>query len=79
MSALLQVTRVDSVDLASSCMFVCDGTRRRRRANRAAWLDIAPGRMAVVPEARRSEIGRAVMHHLLGKAKARRDRRMVLE
>ena len=78
-ATLLQATRVDSVDLTSSCIFVRDGTAvGGALIARRGWTARLAG-MAVVPEARRSGVGRAVMQHLLGEAKARRDRRMVLE
>ena len=78
-ATLVQATRVDSVDLASSCIFVRDGTAiGGALIARRGWTSRLAG-MAVVPEARRSGVGRAVMHHLLGEAKARKDRRMVLE
>lgn len=76
---LLQATRVDSVDLASSCIFVRDGKAAGGALiARRGWTSRLAG-MAIVPEARRSGVGRAVMHHLLGEAKTRRDRHMVLE
>ena len=78
-ATLLHATRVDSVDLASSCIFVRDGIAIGGAfIARRGWTSRLAG-MAVVPEARRSGVGRAVMHHLLGEAKARRDRRVVLE
>ena len=78
-AVLLDMTRVDSVDLASSCIVVRDGAAvGGALIARRGWTSRLAG-MAVIPEARRSGIGRAVMHHLLGEAKARKDRRMVLE
>ncbi len=78
-AVLLDMTRVDSVDLASSCIFVRDGTAvGGALIARRGWTSRLAG-MAIVPEARRSGVGRAVMNHLLGEAKARKDRRMVLE
>jgi ribosomal protein S18 acetylase RimI-like enzyme len=77
--ALVQSARVDSIDLASSCIFVRDGTAvGGALIARRGWTSRLAG-MAIVPEARRRGIGHAVMNHLLGEAKKRRDRKMVLE
>jgi ribosomal protein S18 acetylase RimI-like enzyme len=77
--ALLQATQVDSVDLDSSCVFVRDGTAvGAALVARRGWTSRLAG-MAIVPEARRGGVGRAAVNHLLGEAKARKDRSMVLE
>ena len=77
--ALLQSTRVDSVDLVSSCIFVRDGIAvGGALIARRGWTSRLAG-MAVVLEARHHGVGRAAMTHLLAEAKARKDRKMVLE
>jgi ribosomal protein S18 acetylase RimI-like enzyme len=76
---LLNVSRVDSVDLASSCIFVRDGTAvGGALIARRGWTSRLAG-MAVLPEARRARVGRAAMNHLMAEAKTRGDRTMVLE
>jgi GNAT superfamily N-acetyltransferase len=76
---LLNMARTDSVDLASSCLFVRDGTAvGGALIARRGWTCRLAG-MAIVPEARRAGVGRAAVLHLLGEAKARGDRAMVLE
>ena len=78
-TTLLKLARTDSVDLASSCVFVRDGVAlggaliaRRGWSSRLAA-------MAIVPEGRRSGIGREAVLHLLAEAKALGGRTMVLE
>lgn len=76
---LLQSTRVDSVDLTLSCMFVRDGIAvGGALIARRGWTTRLAG-MAILPEARRAGVGRAVMNHLLAEANTRKDRTMVLE
>lgn len=76
---LLNMARSDSVDLASSCVFVRDGAAvGGALIARRGWTTRLAG-MAITPDARRGGIGRAAVLHLLAEAKARRDRRMVLE
>ncbi len=76
---LLNLARTDSIDLALSCVVLSSGApvagaliARRGWTNRLAA-------MAIVPGARRSGIGRALVTRLLEEARARGDRRMVLE
>ncbi|HTL66358.1 MAG TPA: GNAT family N-acetyltransferase [Lacunisphaera sp.] len=76
---LAQMARVDSVDLGASRVFVREGrpvgaallARRGWTARLAA--------MAIVPEARRSGVGRAAVARLLSEARERHERTMVLE
>lgn len=76
---LLNMARADSVDLASSCVFVRGGTAvGGALIARRGWTCRLAG-MAIVPEARRTGVGRAAVAHLLGEAKARGDRAMLLE
>jgi GNAT superfamily N-acetyltransferase len=76
---LLNMARGDSVDLASSCVFVRGGMAvGGALIARRGWTCRLAG-MAIVPEARRIGVGRAAVVHLLGEAKARGDRAMVLE
>jgi ribosomal protein S18 acetylase RimI-like enzyme len=78
-AGLVQAARADSVDLASSRVFLRDGmavggaliARRGWNARIAA--------MAIAPGERRTGIGRAAMLQLLAEAKARADRTMFLE
>lgn len=76
---LAGAARTDSVDLAASRIAVLDGEpvgasliARRGRTSRLAG-------MAVVPEARKQGVGRALMAQLLDEARARGERAMVLE
>lgn len=76
---LLNLVRGDSVDLSVSRIVMRDGVAaggaliaRRGWTNRLAA-------MAIVPEARRSGLGRSIVLQLLTEAKARGDRSMVLE
>lgn len=76
---LLSFVRADSVDLSASRIFVRDGV-----AVGGAWIarrgwNCRLGGMAIVPEARRAGVGRAIMVQLLAEAKSRGDRTMVLE
>jgi len=76
---LLHMARADSVDLASSCIFIRGGTAvGGALIARRGWTCRLAG-MAIVPEARRTGVGRAAVAHLLGEAKARADRAMLLE
>lgn len=77
--SLLQATRVDSVDLAASRMFLRDGAAvGGALIARRGWTTRLAG-MAIVPEARRAGIGGAAVVRLLEEAKARNDQAMVLE
>ena len=79
LGVLLNAARVDSVDLTSSCMFMRDGAAvGGALIARRGWTSRLAG-MAILPEARRAGVGRAAVIHLLGEAKARGDRTMVLE
>ncbi|MCA1660300.1 MAG: GNAT family N-acetyltransferase [Verrucomicrobiaceae bacterium] len=76
---LLNMARADSVDLAASCLFLRDGTAvGGALIARRGWTCRLAG-MVIVPEARRTGVGRAAVVHLLGEAKARGDRTMLLE
>ena len=76
---LLNMARTDSVDLASSRMFVRDGVSvGGALIARRGWTTRLAG-MAIAQEARRTGIGRAAVLQLLVEAKARGDRTMVLE
>jgi ribosomal protein S18 acetylase RimI-like enzyme len=75
----LNMARADSVDLASSCVFVRGDTAvGGALIARRGWTCRLAG-MAIVPEVRRTGVGRAAVVHLLGEAKARGDRAMLLE
>lgn len=77
--ALLNAARTDSVDLGSSRVFVRDGAAvGGALIARRGWTCRLAG-MAITPEARRTGVGRAAVVHLLAEAKARGDRKMVLE
>lgn len=78
-AALRQAERLDGVDPARSPVLWLDGApvgvaliARRGPVCRVAG-------MGLVPEARRRGLGRALMERLLADARARGDRRMVLE
>jgi GNAT superfamily N-acetyltransferase len=76
---LLQAARADSVDLALSRVFVRDGIAvGGALIARRGWTTRLAG-MAILPEARRTGIGRAAVLQLLGEAKTRGERAMVLE
>ena len=78
-TTLLKLARTDSVDLASSRVFVRDGIAiGAALLARRGWTSRLAA-MAVVLEARRSGIGRAAVLHLLAEAKALGGRTMVLE
>jgi ribosomal protein S18 acetylase RimI-like enzyme len=78
-TTLLKLAGSDSVDLASSCIFVRDGIATGAALiARRGWTSRLAA-MAIVPEARRSGIGRAAVRHLLAEAKALGGRAMVLE
>ena len=77
--ALLNAARVDSVDLGLSRVFVRDGAAvGGALIARRGWTSRLAG-MAIVPEARRTGVGRAAVVHLLAEAEGRGDRNMVLE
>ena len=77
LEVLLNAARVDSVDLASSRIFLRDGAAvGGALIARRGWTSRLAG-MAIVPEARRGGVGRAAVLHLLVEAKARGDRTMV--
>ena len=76
---LQEMERLDSVDLAQSCVVRLDGEpvgaaliARRGTASRLAG-------MAFLTSARRRGLGRVLMDRLLADARARGERRMVLE
>lgn len=78
-AALRQTARMDQVDFTQSPVVLLDGEpagaalmARRGPVSRVAG-------MALVPAARRRGAGRALMERLLAEARARGDRRMVLE
>lgn len=78
-ASLLNAARCDSVDLASSRVFLRDGIAiGGALIARRGWSSRLAG-MAIVPEARRSGIGLAAVLQLLEEAKARGERTMVLE
>ncbi len=76
---LLCMVRGDSVDLTASRVAVRDGQPvGAALIARRGWTSRLAG-MAIVPEARRSGVGRALMDQLLTEARARGERAMVLE
>lgn len=76
---VLSLTRTDSVDLAQSRVAVRDGAAvGAALIARRGWT-CRLAAMAILPEARRFGVGRAIVHQLLDEAKARRDRTMILE
>ncbi len=76
---LLGMARADSVDLTASRVAVLDGKPvAAALIARRGWTSRLAG-MAVVPEARQSGVGKALMAQLLAEAKARGERTMVLE
>ena len=76
---LLQMARMDSVDLAASRVVRRDGVALGAALiARRGWTSRLAG-MALVPEARRQQVGRALMTQVLEESKARGDRAMVLE
>lgn len=78
-AVLLGMARSDSVDLAVSRVAVRDGLAvGAALIARRGWTARLAG-MAIVPEARRSGVGRALVQQLLDEAKTRGERAMVLE
>lgn len=76
---LLGMVRGDSVDLAASRVVLRDGAPvAAALIARRGWTSRLAG-MAVVPEARKSGVGSALMAQLLDEARARGERAMVLE
>lgn len=76
---LLGMVRGDSVDLIASRVALRDGQPvGAALIARRGWTARLAG-MAIVPEARRSGVGRALMDQLLTEARARGERTMVLE
>jgi len=76
---LLGMARADSVDLTASRIALRDGQPvGAALIARRGWTSRLAG-MAIVPEARRSGVGRALMDQLLTEARARGERTMVLE
>ena len=76
---LVQMARMDSVDLAVSRVLVRDGVAvGGALIARRGWTCRLAG-MAIIPEARRTGVGRAGVLQLLAEAKARGERSMVLE
>ncbi|MBI5424175.1 MAG: GNAT family N-acetyltransferase [Opitutae bacterium] len=76
---LLAMVRGDSVDLTASRVAVRDGQPvGAALIARRGWTSRLAG-MAIVPEARRTGVGRALMDQLLTEARARSERAMVLE
>jgi ribosomal protein S18 acetylase RimI-like enzyme len=76
---LLNMVRADSVDLASSRVFVRDGAALGAALIARRGWTCRLAAMAIVAEARRAGIGRAAVLHLVEEAKARGERTMVLE
>ena len=78
-AALLNMVRVDGVDLASSRIALRDGVAVGGAAiARRGWGCRLAG-MAVVPEARRAGAGRALLDLVVAEATARGEREMNLE
>ncbi|HWL17567.1 MAG TPA: GNAT family N-acetyltransferase [Opitutus sp.] len=76
---LLQLARVDSVDLAASQIVRRDGVAvGAALIARRGWTSRLAG-MGLLPEARRGGVGRALMEHLLRDAEARGEHAMTLE
>lgn len=76
---LAGAARTDSVDLAASRIAVLEGEPvGASLIARRGWTSRLAG-MAVVPEARKKGVGRAMMAQLLDEARARGERAMVLE
>lgn len=76
---LLGMARTDSVDLTVSRVVLLDGQPvAAALIARRGWTSRLAG-MAVVPEARKTGVGRALMAQLLDDAKTRGERTMVLE
>lgn len=76
---LAAMARTDSVDFTASRVAVRDGQPvAAALIARRGWTSRLAG-MAVVPEARRCGVGRALMAQLLDEARTRGERTMVLE
>lgn len=76
---LVQMARVDSVDLTASKIVLREGVAMGTAlVARRGWTCRIAG-MAVVPGSRRQGVARATMEHLLSEARTRWDRTMVLE
>lgn len=76
---LAGMARADSVDFGASRIALRDGEPvGAALVARRGWTSRVAG-MAIVPEARRSGVGRALMNQLLAEAAARGDRFLVLE
>lgn len=76
---LLNMVRADSIDLASSRVFLRDGVAiGAALIARRGWT-CRLAAMAIVADARRTGLGRAAVLHLVEEAKARGERTMVLE
>jgi ribosomal protein S18 acetylase RimI-like enzyme len=78
-AVLVGMARADSVDLGVSRVAVREGQPLAvALIARRGWTSRLAG-MAVVPEARRSGVGRALVQQILAEARARGERTMVLE
>jgi GNAT superfamily N-acetyltransferase len=78
-ATLAAFARVDGVDLAASRVAVRDGTAvAGALVARRGWSSRLAG-MSVVPEARGTGVGRALVERLLEEARGRGERRMELE
>lgn len=78
-AVLVQMARVDSVDLGTSRVITRAGAALGAAlVARRGWTTRLAA-MAIVPAARRSGAGRAVLERLLAEARDRGDRTMVLE
>lgn len=78
-ATLVQMIRTDSVDPAVSRVVCRDGVALGvALIARRGWTSRLAA-MAIVPEARRSGAGRAVLERVLAEAQARGDRTMILE
>ena len=76
---LVQMARMDSVDLAVSRVLVRDGVAvGGALIARRGWTSRLAG-MAIIPEARRTGVGRTGVRQLLAEAQARGERSTVLE
>lgn len=76
---LLNSSRADSVDLTLSRVFVRDGTAvGAALIARRGWTCRLAG-MGIIPEARRTGVGRAAVIALLDEAQSRGDHTMLLE
>ena len=76
---LFSLSRTDSVDLGHSRVALRDDTAvGAALIARRGWT-CRLAAMAILPEARRSGVGRAIVLQLLDEARSRGDRAMVLE